>query len=111
VFSLTKKGAETAIHEFGNGTDGEFPSAALIAVDGTFYETTQNSGAYDMGSVFSVTPSAVETVLYSFAGGSDGAYPVSSLLSYGGALYGTTGNGGGSKKCQNGCGTIFKTTP
>jgi uncharacterized repeat protein (TIGR03803 family) len=59
--------------------------------------------------VFSVTLAGVETVLHSFQGAGDGANPYG-LVAVGGVLYGTTESGGGSHRCPNGCGTIFKVT-
>ncbi len=47
------------------------------------------------------------TSLYSFAGSPDGAQPVASLI-LDGEFYGSTSLGGDKKKCNNGCGTVFR---
>ena len=113
VFSITLGGKENVTHSFGNGTDGREPVAGLIQVNGTFYGTTREGGAYGDGTVFSVTPGGTEKVVYSFGGGSDGARPFAGLISVKGVLYGTTYNGGGSG-CSfsgfEGCGTVFSVT-
>jgi uncharacterized repeat protein (TIGR03803 family) len=108
---------ERVIHSFtGAGTDGSYPWAGLWW-DGSryFYGTTANGGAYGYGTIFKLDTSntywGTVTMLHSFQGsaGSDGAYPSSStLVSDGkGNLYGTT-HYGGSTKCSDGCGTVFK---
>src|SRR5438105_4995410 len=80
VFSLDPNtGAETVLHPFGS-TDGAYPMAGLIAVNGMLYGTTlacwgTGCGGVGCGTVFSIDPSTgAETVLYSF-GGTDGASP------------------------------------
>jgi uncharacterized repeat protein (TIGR03803 family) len=46
VFSLTKQGVETVLHNFTvNTSDGEDPESNLINVDGTLYGTTYYGGA------------------------------------------------------------------
>jgi len=51
-------------------------------------------------------------VLYSFAGGKDGRTPQAALLAdAAGNLYGTTAFGNGSRKCKDGCGTVFELSP
>jgi uncharacterized repeat protein (TIGR03803 family) len=55
VFSLDpKSGGETLLYSFGNGTDGENPSAGLIDVKGTLYGTTFVGGTGDDGTVFAI---------------------------------------------------------
>ncbi|MGA9274164.1 MAG: choice-of-anchor tandem repeat GloVer-containing protein, partial [Candidatus Cybelea sp.] len=55
VFSITPGGTERVLHSF-NGTDGANPYAALIAVKGLLYGTTEAGGAYNYGVVFSLKP-------------------------------------------------------
>jgi uncharacterized repeat protein (TIGR03803 family) len=108
VFSITTSGTESVLHAFtGSPSDGAYPYAGVVNVDGTLYGTTNVGGASNDGTVFSITPSGTETVLYSFKGGSDGAAPYAGLLNVNGTLYGTTAVGGVSK---NGHGTVFKVT-
>jgi len=57
VFSITPSGAEKVLHNFGSGTDGFFPGAALSDVDGILYGTTEYGGdKYCCGTVFAFTP-------------------------------------------------------
>ena len=106
VFSATRTGTEKVLHSFGRGSDGWFPEAGLINVNGTLYGTTYYGGAHGgLGTVFSVTRTGTEKALYSFGGGSDGTNPVASLINVNGTLYGTTYSGG-----ANGYGTVFSVT-
>ena len=100
---------ETVLYSFADGSDGAYPEAGLINVNGTLYGTTSSGGAND-GTVFSITPSGAETVLHSFAGGSDGAEPTASLTNVNHTLYGTTHEGGGGHCGLTGCGTVFSIT-
>ncbi|MBV9332840.1 MAG: hypothetical protein JO146_02450 [Candidatus Eremiobacteraeota bacterium] len=105
VFSITTGGKEKVLHSFGKGTDGYFPFAPLIFVNGTLYGTTTGGGAHkcsSCGTAFSITLGGAERVLHSFGKGTDGSAPGASLIEVGGALYGTTYQGG-----ANGSGTIF----
>jgi uncharacterized repeat protein (TIGR03803 family) len=115
VFGLdVKTGAETVLHSFGSsGTDGTFPFAGLIDVNGTLYGTTDQGGSdannkychAGCGTVFSLDPATgVETVLYAFCGHQpnadphqhckDGQTPDAGLIDVNGTLYGTTLNAG-----------------
>lgn len=50
-----------------------------------------------------------ETVLHAFTEQRDGGFPNAGLLADAqGNLFGTAEGGGGSRNCQNGCGTVFK---
>ncbi|MBV9719754.1 MAG: hypothetical protein JOZ77_10565 [Candidatus Eremiobacteraeota bacterium] len=110
VYSVNTKGVEKVLHSFaGPPTDGEFPIAGLINVNGTLYGTTQWGGngcgvSHRCGAIFSITPSGEEKVVYSF-GGPDGAFPHSSLIDVNGTLYGTTYGGG-----TYGDGTVYSIT-
>jgi uncharacterized repeat protein (TIGR03803 family) len=101
-------GVEKVVHSFHGGADGSHPAAALIAVKGTLYGTTQDGGRHSgLGTVFSIDPATgVEKILHTFHGGADGAHPVARLLELKGTLYGTTAYGGGVG-CGVGCGTVF----
>ncbi len=119
VFKITPSGAETVIHSFGvdsryHVSNGSFPLAGLIDVNGTLYGTTVNGGAhscdtgyYSCGTVFSITTSGKYKLLHSFGRGvADGTLPVAALLDVDGTLYGTTSQGGEFRS-----GTIFSITP
>jgi uncharacterized repeat protein (TIGR03803 family) len=107
VFSITTTGKEKVLHRFGSGSDGLYPYAGLIDVNGTLYGTTAYGGAYGAegeysGTVFSITTTGQEKVLHSFGSGSDGLYPNAGLIDVNGTLYGTTSLGGAF-----GLGTVF----
>jgi uncharacterized repeat protein (TIGR03803 family) len=113
VYSITTAGREKVLHRFGGGSDGMWPEAPLIDVNGTLYGTTVYGGGYGCyksvgcGVVFSVNLKGSEKVLYTFQGGSDGISPASPLIDVQGTLYGTTEYGGGSG-CRNGCGSFYR---
>jgi uncharacterized repeat protein (TIGR03803 family) len=113
VYSVSiASGAEHVLYSFTAGSDGEYPAAGLLDINGTLYGTTLYGGGSSAckngcGTVFSISTSGAETVLHSFAGGSDGAYPRAALTDLNGTLYGTTAAGGGAPGCADGCGTIF----
>ncbi|MGA7200606.1 MAG: choice-of-anchor tandem repeat GloVer-containing protein [Candidatus Cybelea sp.] len=103
VFSISTTGLERVLHNFGNGSDGEFPSANLLNVNGTLYGTTYAGGAHhDDGTVFSISTTGEEHVLHSFDGHHDGEEPSAGLIDVKGTLYGTTYAGG-----TYGYGTVF----
>ena len=112
VFSIDRKtGAESVLHSFGSGADGQFPEASVIEVNGMLYGTTQSGGSYGYGTVYSLDASTgTETVVYSFCPGGypciDGASSYASLIEVKGILYGTTYEGG-----AYGAGTVFSLDP
>jgi uncharacterized repeat protein (TIGR03803 family) len=114
LFKLTTGGAETVLHQFGNGNDGEYPAANVISdASGNLFGTTFAGGANGYGTVFKLTASGTESVLYSFAGSNDGIFPYGGLVADpSGDLYGTTETGGGNGCFSgNGCGTVFEIAP
>jgi uncharacterized repeat protein (TIGR03803 family) len=97
--------AETVVHSFGHGLDGNEPVGG-VAFDtaGNFYGTTLLGGAYGNGTVYKVTPSGVESVIYSFVGGSDAVNPAAGVtLDAKGNIYGTASEGG-----AYGYGAVYK---
>jgi uncharacterized repeat protein (TIGR03803 family) len=56
VFSISRSGTENVLHSFGGGSDGRFPEASLLEVNGTLYGTTVAGGADGHGTVFSISP-------------------------------------------------------
>jgi uncharacterized repeat protein (TIGR03803 family) len=113
VFAIKPSGGETVLYSFmgkcnGSCSDGAYPEAVLLSVEGTLYGTTQEGGANNYGTVFTITPSGTETVLYSFKGGKakDGQFPQAGLINIKGTLYGTTYEGGPKE-----LGTVFAVTP
>ena len=109
VFSVTTSGTEAVFYSFkGPPTDGAYPEAGLINVDGTLYGTTPEGGAhYNDGTVFAIAKSGTEGVFYNFKGApTDGEYPEAGLLNVNGTLYGTTSAGGANR-----AGGVFAITP
>jgi uncharacterized repeat protein (TIGR03803 family) len=120
VFAMDlKAGGEKVLHAFCSTgfpcTDGAYPAAGLIDVNGTLYGTTTASGsgtgcqAYQgCGEVFAVNAkTGKETVVYSFCSQTDcrdGEFPYAGLIDVKGTLYGTTEEGG---KYDSGLGTVF----
>ncbi|HTU42121.1 MAG TPA: choice-of-anchor tandem repeat GloVer-containing protein [Candidatus Aquilonibacter sp.] len=107
----------TTLYSF-NGTDGEYPQAALVlGTDGNLYGTTEGGGPKaPYGTVFKITPSGTLTTLYDFCSQrkcTDGEYPYAGLIQgTDGNFYGTTFEGGATGVQCDGlaCGTVFKIT-
>jgi len=116
------KFTENVLYSFGGGSDGEYPGAGLIEVNGILYGTTVQGGGTGCGgdgcgTLFSLDPaSGAERVLYSFCsrtGCKDGASPESALIDVKGILYSTTESGGVNTACggTDDCGTVFSLDP
>jgi uncharacterized repeat protein (TIGR03803 family) len=111
--------AETVLHSFAGGNDGEYTTAGVIEdAQHKLYGTTYQGGSAGYGTIFMLSPPAhggsgwTQTVLHSFLGDADGANPETGLLlEPGGSLYGTTDYGGANCYNDYGCGTIFKLVP
>ena len=111
VFKVDSSGTETVLYAFSGGSDGRYPFAGLVRdASGDLYGTTINGGDAGLGVVFKLDASGNETVLHSFTGESDGSFPRDLFMNSIGDLYGVAG-GGGSLKCQEGCGTLFRINP
>jgi uncharacterized repeat protein (TIGR03803 family) len=97
VFRMTPAGVLTNLYSFGGGTDGSFPTAALLqGSDGNFYGTTAYGGAYGDGTLYRMTPDGTLTMLAAFDG-YGGANPQAALVEDAdGSWVGTTQNGGAS---------------
>jgi uncharacterized repeat protein (TIGR03803 family) len=109
VYSISTTGSEKVLHRFAGGSNGAYPEASLVDVNGTLYGTTFSGGTYCRdycGTVFSITTAGTEHVLHSFGSGDDGAGPEAGLIDVNGTLYGTTYRGG--VPCSTpGCGTVY----
>jgi uncharacterized repeat protein (TIGR03803 family) len=105
------------LYSFAGDSDGAYPAAALIDVNGTLHGTTEAGGGFrchhGCGTVYSLSTGGSESVQHSFGVRSDGAYPVAALIESDDALYGTTEYGGkNTQHCVDryryeGCGTVF----
>jgi uncharacterized repeat protein (TIGR03803 family) len=116
--SSTLPWTETALHNFGNGTDGSDPQSELVFDSvGNLYGSTQFGGASggfeNGGTVYRLSPGSAgwtETVLYSFPlsySGPDGDLPAGTVvIDRAGNLYGVTQAGG-----FYGYGTVYELTP
>src|SRR5579871_6792918 len=51
IFKMTSAGLVTTLHEF-SGSDGAFPNAGLIYVEGNFYGVTPTGGTNAYGNIF-----------------------------------------------------------
>jgi uncharacterized repeat protein (TIGR03803 family) len=106
VFELTPAGAETVLHAFAGGADGENPVAALVRdAKSNLYGTTGQGGARCRGTIFEINPAETETTLFNFTypdGSGPGLNPFGSEL---GNFYGTTSGGGAF-----GYGIVFEIT-
>jgi uncharacterized repeat protein (TIGR03803 family) len=100
-FSMPEPAASgyRVLYSFAN-TDGAYPQAGLLDVNGTFYGTTSIGGKGSEGTVFSITSGGKETTIHSFS--STGYDPLAGLINVNGTLYGTTNFGG-----KLGFGTVY----
>jgi uncharacterized repeat protein (TIGR03803 family) len=72
VFTITASGALTTLHSF-DGSDGEFPGAALAqGTNGKFYGTTTDGGANGNGTVFSLSVGLGPFVITQTTSGAEG---------------------------------------
>lgn len=125
VFKLASNGTLTILHSFAGGSDGAYPTGALMFdSEGDLYGTTVGGGSdancgvgpYGCGTVFKIAAAGGESVIYAFQGGAaDGGYPTSGVIAdTAGDLFGVTAAGGGTGNCGfkfkpiKGCGTAFE---
>ena len=113
VFSIDSSGKESVLHRFAGPPDAANPNAALLAVGGTLYGTSEFGGKCQFsngcGTVFKINVSGGESVVYSFKGKKDGSHPKSPLSYANASLYGITIEGGCTSACYSGAGggTLF----
>lgn len=72
VFSISRTGAVTILHSFGDGSvtsDGSYPTSICQGVDGNFYGTTQAGGyGNGFGTVFAILAGQKPTLVPIFTG-------------------------------------------
>jgi len=95
LFKMAADGTVNSLHSFGGGDDGSNPRSGLfLASDGNLYGTTENGGAYGLGTVFRLSGDGTLATLVHFDG-YQGANPEGALIQgTDDELYGTTRNGG-----------------
>ena len=114
VFRVTTNGTGTVAWSLNSTNSGSVPYGGLVqGLDGNFYGTTFEGGAYGTsseltyGTVFKATASGSLTAIHSF-NYEEGVNPSSTLVQGAdGNFYGTAQNGG----TNGGWGSIFKITP
>ena len=103
---------ERVVYRFGGGSDGAQPVAAMTAVNGLLYGTTQFGGGngcqnFGCGTIFQSDTEGHEQIVYRFSGGADGQAPLGNLTVSNNEIYGTTSMGG-TASCD--CGVVFRVT-
>ncbi len=115
AFEMTPNGSggyfEKVIHNFGSGSDGQYPNTLIFDSAGNLYGTAEYGGVNGFGVVFEMSPNGsggwFEKVIHNFGFGEDGQYPLVNLIfDSAGNLYSTTSGGG-----TNGKGTVFEMSP
>jgi uncharacterized protein (TIGR03437 family) len=105
IFRISKTGTFQNLHTFCTGstcTEGRFPTALVLGLDGKFYGTTTTT-------IFRVSASGVLETLHTFSGIPDGGNPLGGLIQGSDCnFYGTTLGGGPT---ANSAGTVFRITP
>ncbi len=108
VFKLAPDGAETVLHAFNGGRDGNYPMGVVMDKDGNLYGNSIGRPNKPTGRIFKIAPNGKFSVLYFFSGGTDGGFPRGGLImDKQGVVFGATTNGGGA--CD--CGVVFELGP
>jgi len=111
VFELTSVGGKwkaSIVYRFAGGSDGKYPSSAVVLDGAGNLYGTAGGGASCCGMVYELTPTATdwnEQILHSFSG-TDGANPFGLVFDATGNLYGTTSTGGSYEE-----GVAFELSP
>jgi uncharacterized repeat protein (TIGR03803 family) len=102
-------GTLSDLYDFGNSTDGAYPSSLILGSDGLIYGVTTAGGtyggSYGYGVIFSYDISTgKETVLHNFSGGTTDGFNAQAppMQATDSLIYGTTASGG-----VNNSGIIF----
>ena len=109
VYKSSTAGAEHEVCSF-TSSQGEFPYAGVVALNGTLYGATYQGGKKNYGTIYGCSTSGKVRVLHSFTLSPDGGYPYSPPTALGGTLYGTTYEGG-TKDSTYGFGIVYKLKP
>jgi len=107
VFSITTTGKENWLYSFTGGSNGSYPEAGLIDVNGALYGTTSAGGDAGGGTVYRISTGGAESVVHRFRGLHSGPIdPETGLVHVDGMLYGTTTAGG-----SHNAGTVYSISP
>lgn len=120
VFSLTPSSGSWSLASLSNfvNTDGEYPTAGLVAdAAGNLYGTTASGGSAGLGAVFELSPASGggwnEKIIYNFTKGNlhyyyipSGTFPSGLIIDASGNLYGETQNGG-----AHNAGMVYELSP
>jgi uncharacterized repeat protein (TIGR03803 family) len=105
IYSIVAaSGAETTLHNFGEGRNWTSMTGGLAYQDGILYGTSLE--AKGCGNVYKFTISTGKYALIYKFHGADGCKPNGDVIYVNGALYGTTESGG-----ANNSGTVFELKP
>ena len=93
LYKLTNKGKLTTLHSFtGSSGDGCYPSGTLAQdKSGSFYGTTTECGAWNVGTVWKVDKTGAETILHSFSHWGGGYPQAGVVLDSKGNMFGVAG--------------------
>jgi uncharacterized repeat protein (TIGR03803 family) len=115
IYKFSSAGSVTTIFSLNmDGSQGTiFSSPVTQAVDSNLYVTTFEGGQFNCGTILKLTTAGELLSQYNFECKKNGESPQGALLqATDGNLYGTTALGGYvTKRCGDGCGTIYQLTP
>lgn len=107
VYSVDASGRETVIHSFGNGSDGNDPTAVIAAGSRIYGTAGFGDGRTYFGTLFQIAKNGTFSVLHQFTGkGRDGSVPIGGMVEMNRVLYGATAHGDPTNR-----GTVFTYTP
>jgi len=114
IFRISKTGTFQNLHTFCAGstcTEGRFPSALVLGLDGKFYGSTRGVAANTSGTgtIFRISSSGVLETMHTFSAIPDGGDPLAGLIQGSDCnFYGATSGGGPT---ATSAGTVFRITP
>jgi uncharacterized repeat protein (TIGR03803 family) len=113
VWEITTAGVYKVLHDFGNGTDGQYPWAGVtFDAAGNMFGATSAGGFKDIGMIWEITNKGVYNDVYEFGtGGAGGQNPQADVtLDAAGNMYGTASQGGAVFETSPGFGDVWELT-